>query len=100
MGDGCAGGGMGEGGWSIVAEDFFFAAAQKYGQEEGGIEKGGFGSVGKSGSDSGEDFARGNGVIDSCGEEAFGRGESKTDAKRSAERYGSLTERDVSGSSN
>ena len=57
MGDGCVGGGMGAWGWSIVAEDFFFATAQKYGQEEGGIEKNGFGSVGKSRSDSGKDLA-------------------------------------------
>ena len=57
MGDGRVGGGMGAGGWSIVAEDFFFATAQKSGQEEGGIEKNEFGSVGKSRSDSGKDLA-------------------------------------------
>ena len=57
MGDGRVGGGMGAWGWSIVAEDFFFATAQKSGQEEGGIEKNGFGSVGKSRSDSGKDLA-------------------------------------------
>ena len=70
LGDGAAGGGVGSGRGSFLAEDLFLETSEAGDEKEGEYKEIGIGAVGEGGSDFGEDFSRGHGFFDRGGEKA------------------------------
>ena len=70
MGDRDAGGGVGSGRGSFLAEDLFLETSEAGDEKEGEYKEIRIGAVGEGGSDFGEDFSRGHGFFDRGREKA------------------------------